>query len=105
MTSRSTGDGITESVYDRSIEERLPSQDRIRELAEYFDRTDTSDPDTWEEATELVVERSELEQLSIRLPREDILELKRRAADAGIGYTTLLRMIVRDHLRRPTPSR
>ena len=78
------------------------SEMSIEEIAAYFDETDTGDLPL-EEATELVIVRPELEQLSIRLPREDVLELKRRAADAGIGYTTLLRLIVREYLRRPAP--
>ena len=103
MTSRRMGDRTTDSVHEPRLEERLPSQHRLRELTEYFDRSDTSDPETWEEATETRTARRELEQLSVRLPREDVLELKRRAADAGIGYTTLLRLIVREYLRRPAP--
>jgi predicted DNA binding CopG/RHH family protein len=33
------------------------------------------------------------------LPAQDVKELKRRAAKLGVGYTTLIRMILRDHLR------
>lgn len=88
-------------MLDEDLEQLIPSQRRIEELAEYFDRTDTGDADGWEEATEVVIVRPELDQISIRLPREDIAELKRRAHKAGIGYTTLLRMILRDYLRRP----
>ena len=87
-------------MLDEDLEKLIPSQRRIEELAEYFDRTDTGNL-PMEEATEVVIVRPELEQISIRLPREDIAELKRRAHKAGIGYTTLLRMILRDYLRRP----
>ena len=76
-------------------------QSRIEELARYFDQADVSDPDSWEEANDAVVERPELEQISLRLPREDIVEIKRRANRAGVGYTTLIRMILREHLRNP----
>lgn len=82
------------------MEQRIPDQRRIEELAAYFDETDTGDLPL-EEATDVVIARPELEQISLRLPREDVAELKRRAAEAGVGYTTLLRMIVREHLRRP----
>lgn len=87
---------------DRDLARRIPDQSRIEELAAYFDETDTGDLPL-EEATDVLIARSELEQISLRLPREDIAELERRAAEAGVGYTTLLRMIVRAHLRRPTP--
>ncbi len=72
----------------------------LEALAERFDSTDTGDL-PWEEAADLSVERPELEQISLRLPKEDLAELKRRAARAGVGYTTLLRMILRQHLRNP----
>lgn len=71
-------------------------------LAEHFDRTDAGEL-PWEEATDVAITRPELEQISLRLPREDLAALKRRAASAGIGYTTLIRMILRQHLRNPLP--
>jgi predicted DNA binding CopG/RHH family protein len=76
------------------------SEARIRELADYFDSTDTADL-PWEEATDVVIERRELEQISLRLPKDDLAALKRRAARAGLGYTTLIRLIVRQYLRHP----
>ena len=72
----------------------------LEELAEYFDRTDSGDM-PWEEATEVVIERPELEQISLRLPKDDLAALKKRSARAGVGYTTLIRMIVRQYLREP----
>lgn len=81
-------------------EERVPAGSDIHELAEYFDRTDAGGLE-WREATDIKVERPELEQVSIRLPKEDLAELKRRAARAGVGYTTLVRMILREYLRSP----
>ena len=82
-------------------EDKVLEQSRIEELARSFDQTDVSDPDAWEEADDAVVERPELEQISLRLPKEDIAEIKRRANRAGVGYTTLIRMILREHLRNP----
>ena len=72
----------------------------LQNLAEHFDRTDAGDL-PWEEATEVEIERPELEQVSIRLPKDDLVALKRRAAAAGVGYTTLVRMIVRQYLNNP----
>ncbi len=80
---------------------RLAGRDkRIEELAEHFDATDATDQ-AWEEANDAEIDRPELEQISIRLPRQDVADLKRRAARSGIGYTTLIRMILREHLRTP----
>ena len=72
----------------------------LDELAEYFDKTDAGEL-AWEEATDAGIARPELEQISIRLPKEDLAELKKRARRAGVGYTTLIRMILRQHLRSP----
>lgn len=72
----------------------------VQEMAEFFDRTDTSQLDL-EPADDVVVEKPELEQISIRLPKEDLEALRRRAARSGVGYTTLIRMIVRAHLKNP----
>ncbi len=74
----------------------------IAEIADFFDRTDTSEL-SLQEASEadVVVERPELEQISIRLPKEDLAAIRRRAARSGVGYTTFIRMILREHLHDP----
>jgi predicted DNA binding CopG/RHH family protein len=74
------------------------SRDRLDALAEHFDATDAADL-PWEEATDVEIERPQLEQISIRLPKEDLAQLKALASKAGVGYTTLVRMILRRHLR------
>jgi predicted DNA binding CopG/RHH family protein len=77
-----------------------PSEADLAAMAEHFDRTDAADL-PWEPAEHAEIARPELEQVSLRLPKEDLTELRRRAARAGIGYTTLIRMLVRQHLRSP----
>jgi predicted DNA binding CopG/RHH family protein len=72
----------------------------LQELAEHFDTTDAGEL-AWEDATDIVIARPELEQVSLRLPQDDLAELKRRARRAGVGYTTLIRMILRQHLQNP----
>ena len=80
------------------MEEVLARGD-VQEMAEFFDRADTGELDL-KPADDLVV-GPELEQISIRLPKEDLEALRRRAARSGVGYTTLIRMIVRAHLQNP----
>lgn len=80
------------------MEEVLARGD-VQEIAEFFDRTDTGELDL--EPADDVVVGGELEQISIRLPKEDLDALRRRAAKSGVGYTTLIRMIVRAHLNNP----
>lgn len=76
------------------------SEAELEETAEYFDRTDAAEL-PWDEATEVTIERPDLEQVSIRLPKRDLEALKRQAARVGVGYTTLIRMILHQHLRNP----
>lgn len=95
---------MTQPSTSRNLSRALPDQERIEALAEYLDRTDVSDASGWEEGSDAVIERPELEQIPIRLPREDVRELKRRAGQAGIAYTTMMRMIVREYLRK-SPER
>ncbi|MBA2625018.1 MAG: ribbon-helix-helix protein, CopG family [Acidimicrobiia bacterium] len=92
---------MTDKTRESVREERMLEQSRIEELARYFDRSDVSDPDTWEEVDDAIVERPELEQISLRLPKDDLAEIKRRANRTGVGYTTLIRMILREHLQNP----
>lgn len=76
-----------------------PSQARIEELAEHFDQTEVGDPAEFEEVEDVVIERRlELAQISVRIPPEDLAALRQQADRASIGYTTLIRMIIRDHL-------
>jgi hypothetical protein len=72
-------------------------------LAAYFDSTDSGTLE-WEEAEDVTIERPEMEQISLRLPKADVAALRRRAGRAGIGYTTLIRMVVRHYLRTPLPQ-
>jgi predicted DNA binding CopG/RHH family protein len=74
------------------------SETRIEELADYYDNTDLGDVPS-EEAADMEIERWELEQVSLKLPARDVKELRRRAAKMTIGYTTLICMILRKHLR------
>lgn len=72
----------------------------VERLATHFDRSDAGEL-PWEEASDLAVARAELEQISLRLPKDDFAALRARAARTGVGYTTLIRMILRQHLRNP----
>ena len=77
----------------------IPEQARIEELAEHFDQTDVGDPAEFEEVEDVVIERSPvLAPLSVHIPLEDLAALRQQADHAGIGYTTLIRMLIRDHL-------
>ncbi len=84
----------------RTEMEEVLARGDVQEIAEFFDRADTSELGL-EPADDVAIERPELEQISIRLPKKDLDALRRRAAKSGVGYTTLIRMIVRAHLDNP----
>jgi len=72
-------------------EVKLPKT--VKELAAFFDEVDTEELE-WEDA-EVEFKRSELVSVSVRLPKEDLLAIKKAAAKLGIGYTTYIRMVLR----------
>lgn len=80
--------------------QRLVEGGSVEEIADFYDRTDTGEF-SWETSDEEAIGRPELEQVSIRLPKEDLDVIRRRAAKAGVGYTTLIRIILRAHLEEP----
>jgi predicted DNA binding CopG/RHH family protein len=81
-------------------EQRLVREGSIEEIAEFYDNTDTGDFD-WTPTENITVGRPEMEQISVRLAKEDVEALKRRAKRSGVGYTTILRMIVHEHVNSP----
>ncbi|MGB9662827.1 MAG: CopG family antitoxin [Moorellaceae bacterium] len=80
----------------------LPPGDDIEKLADFFDRTDTQELE-WEDV-HVEFKRPELVHISVRLPKEDVLALKRAARNRGIGYTTYLRMVLREAIARERKS-
>lgn len=76
---------------------------RSGEAAEWYDTHDTA-----RLPTELVEggdgeARPGLETVAIRLSRREVDELKRRAGNLGIGYTTYVRMLVNRHVLQEPP--
>lgn len=81
----------------------LPQFQNEQELAEWFEKNDTSEYDL-EEAADLVVERPELSTITIRLDQEDIRQLKVKAGKVGVGHTTMARILLHEALRKDTGS-
>jgi predicted DNA binding CopG/RHH family protein len=104
MTDSKTDDMKARDVWEKQAEEkRVIERGDIEEIAEFYDETDTGEFDWDEDEPEnrAVAFRPELEQISVRLPKEDVEALKRRAKRSGVGYTTILRMIVHEHVNSP----
>lgn len=84
-------------------EQEVLERGNVEEMADFYDRTDTSEL-PWEEGASdqgVIMGDEDMEQVSIRLPREDLEQIRRRARAAGVGYTTMIRMIVHAHLENP----
>ncbi|OIQ54297.1 CopG family antitoxin [Neomoorella thermoacetica] len=76
----------------------LPGIDDIDKLADFFDRTDTQELD-WEDA-DVEFKKPELVHVSVRLPKEDVVAIKKAARKKGLGYTTYIRMALREAIKR-----
>jgi hypothetical protein len=94
------GAGARKTSQAQREEQRLVREGSIEEIAEFYDNTDTGDFD-WTPTENITVGRPEMEQISVRLAKEDVEALKRRAKRSGVGYTTILRMIVHEHVNSP----
>lgn len=78
----------------------VPAFASIEEEAEFWDTHDLTDYiKDWVEA-ELTVGPELREKITLRLDPEDREELDRRARELGVGPATLVRMWIKEHLRR-----
>ncbi|HBT46383.1 MAG TPA: hypothetical protein DEA73_00655 [Peptococcaceae bacterium] len=70
-----------------------PDTDDLEVLAKFFDETDITEL----EGLEVINKRPQRQMVAVtvRLPKEDLDELKRRAKVLGLGYTSLIRAAVR----------
>ncbi|MBE3580098.1 MAG: hypothetical protein IMW96_00420 [Thermoanaerobacteraceae bacterium] len=76
----------------------LPGLDDINKLADFFDRTDTQEL-KWEDV-DVEFKKPELVHVSVRLPKEDVDAIKRAARKKGLGYTTYIRMVLREAIKK-----
>jgi predicted DNA binding CopG/RHH family protein len=83
---------------ERDIKELTEAE--IEALADYFDATDATEVMPGD-AEVIRADSPEFAEVVVKLPKEDLATLKRRAAASGIGYNTLIRMIIRSHLDNP----
>ncbi|NPV93314.1 MAG: hypothetical protein HPY50_21350 [Firmicutes bacterium] len=78
---------------------KIPQFKSIDDIANFFDHTDTQRLN-WEES-KLRFERPEMANISVRVPKEDLLKIKKNAMALGIGYTALIRMIIHQYVKSP----
>lgn len=74
------------------------------EAAAWYDAHDTSELQG-EEITHVPAapEQERLREVAVRVSHREIVELKRRAARLGIGYTTYVRMLINRHVLNEPP--
>lgn len=75
---------------------KTPQFDTIEEMADFYDKNDSTKLD-WED-TDLKIERPKMVQISIRIPEEDLNAIRKKAHKIGLGYTALIRMMLRRSL-------
>lgn len=64
-------------------------------------KNEAEEAEWWYKNRKIVEARLDATQaISIRLPVSDLELVKRQAADKGIGYQTLIRMILREGLKK-----
>lgn len=71
-------------------------------LASFFDKTDSMDLEAEEVDVKFVRDNQDddMGQISIRLPARDLAIIRQAAKLMGIGYTSYIRMIVRNHINK-----
>ncbi|KJS01382.1 MAG: hypothetical protein VR68_05090 [Peptococcaceae bacterium BRH_c4a] len=88
----------------RKVKKRTkPKFNNIDEIADFFDLTDSRELD-WED-TKLKFERPKMKHVSIRIPEEDLIIIRERASDLGIGHTAMIRMILHRSVNQNRKSR
>lgn len=70
-----------------------------RQIAEFWQAHDSADYwDEMEEATDLEFEQRPKGTIAMRLDNDDLTKLKRIAVKQGVGYSTLIRVWVKEKL-------
>lgn len=73
------------------------------EVAAWFDGHSTTDLPVERVKTKVNVNRKvrELQPLTLRIDREDMEQLRKLAREAGVGYTTMARILLHRELKDP----
>ena len=83
------------------MKEKLPDFSRMSddEIAEFWDTH--SFVDYWDEMEEIevTVKRPPTQVVGLRLEKRDVEQIKRIAQQLGLGYSTLLRVWIKEKLR------
>ena len=86
----------------RTAASRIPDFQSREEEAAFWDTHDFTEFLEETRPVKLRVAKNLSEGLTVRLDRQDREELERRAAEQGIGPSTMVRMWIKDRLRQAT---
>jgi len=86
---------------ERPTTSRIPEFNSVEEEAEFWDTHDTTDFEDEFRPVKVRFAKNLSHGLTIRLDPETLDKLRREANEKGIGPTTLVRMLVLEHLRHP----
>ena len=84
---------------ERPTKTRIPAFESVEEEARFWDTHDTTDFEDEFKPVKVRFAKNLSHGLTIRLDPETLDQLRKEAGDKGIGPTTLVRMLVREHLR------
>jgi predicted DNA binding CopG/RHH family protein len=84
---------------ERSTKSRIPEFKSVEEEARFWDTHDTTDFEDEFKPVRVRFAKNLSHGLTIRLDPETLDQLRKEASEKGIGPTTLVRMLVREHLR------
>ncbi|MTI83639.1 MAG: hypothetical protein FH756_06985 [Firmicutes bacterium] len=71
---------------------KVPNFSNIEDMANYFDHTDTEELE-WEDS-KIKFKKPEMVHISVRIPQEDLVAIKKAAIKQGLGYTAFIRMML-----------
>jgi predicted DNA binding CopG/RHH family protein len=84
---------------ERSTKSRIPAFASVEEEAEFWDTHDTTDFEEEFKPVKVRFAKNLSHGLTIRLDPDTLEKLRREASQKGIGPTTLVRMLVMEHLQ------
>ncbi|WP_366923738.1 BrnA antitoxin family protein [Metallumcola ferriviriculae] len=84
-------------------DKKIPEFDSVKEMAEFFDRTDLTDIELSDARVDYQKGENssrEMKHISIRVPKGDLEALQNLAEKAGVGYTTFVRMLIKQAISK-----
>ncbi len=69
-----------------------------QEIEDNVERAKPADEETWKQVERILSRARKNQAISLRLPKEDVELTKKRAAEAGLPYQTLISSIIHKYV-------